>query len=305
LFINDLNSPFVTWSATDKGTTGVIALDESVSNIKFYFCKKEVEAIKKIGDIDVVFAVSKDSTTLSATVDGKTEEIATIANDGSVESTSGVSLPNAITYSKTSAIAKQLLNTDQMYTYIGAKGYVCGDTDHEVSITFKGADHFQVDFIRPVNIATKSASNFIDGVDYQETGSYIKLEDLIAPYDWRNRQFSQYTNYWQYYGDFTITVDTKTAMCDLNAEGATAKEITLATGAKVKAIAVPSTVELKQIDDKTFGKGSSKYGFITYKNNGTTVNAAYNIYVKVTVAYGWGEIVTDYITVPVSTTIGQ
>jgi hypothetical protein len=79
----------------------------------------------------------------------------------------------------------------------------------------------------------------------------------------------------------------------------------LASGSKVKAIAVPSTVELKQIDDTTFGKGSSKYGFITYKNNGTTVNAAYNIYVKVTVKYGWGEIVTDYITVPVSTTIGQ
>jgi hypothetical protein len=51
------------------------------------------------------------------------------------------------------------------------------------------------------------------------------------------------------------------------------------------------------------GNSQSKYGFFTYKNNGTRVNDAFNIYVKVKVSYGWGEIYTDYITVPVAPTI--
>ena len=244
---------------------------------------------------------SVDGDNLKATVNGVTEIIATIDNTGSTQTTSSLTLPNAITYSKTSTIAKQLLNTKEMYTLIGAKGYVCGATDREVAITFKGADHYKADFIRPVNIAAKAADNFIDGVDFGEKGSYIKLEDLIAPYDWRDRYFSKYANYWQYYGSFTIDADVDNAKCDLNAEGSTAKEITLATGATVKAIAVPSTIELKQVTSVT--GASSSYGFVTYKNNGTEVKEAYNIYVKVKVSYGWGEIYTDYITVPVAATI--
>ena len=70
--------------------------------------------------------------------------------------------------------------------------------------------------------------------------------------------------------------------------------------------AVPVTVELKANADKTMGSGDDKkesdYGFITYKNNGTKVSA-FNIYVKVTVEYGWGTIKTDFITVPVRSTI--
>ena len=70
--------------------------------------------------------------------------------------------------------------------------------------------------------------------------------------------------------------------------------------------AVPVTVELKANTNTTMGSGddakTSQYGFITYKNNGTKVSA-FNIYVKVTVEYGWGTIKTDFITVPVSSTI--
>ena len=57
---------------------------------------------------------------------------------------------------------------------------------------------------------------------------------------------------------------------------------------------------------KEMGSGADKltsdYGFITYKNNGTAVSA-FNIYVKVTVDYGWGTIKTGFITVPVASTI--
>ena len=55
----------------------------------------------------------------------------------------------------------------------------------------------------------------------------------------------------------------------------------------------------------TMGKKTSKYGFITYKNNGTTVNKGFIIRVKVTVTYGWGDILTDWINVDVASTINQ
>ena len=281
-FVNDLNSPFTTWpSASKDGTPGVLKLDKAVTGIQYYFCADDIKTIKKIGDINVTFTT--DGTTLYATVDGVKETIATIDNAGSTPA-------NTVTYNKASEIAKRLLNTGEMYTYIGAKGYVCDDADKEVTITFDGKDHFKANFIRPVNIAEQAADNFIDGVDFGEKGSFIRLEDLIAPYDWRDRDFSDYTNYWGFYGPFKITVDTKTAECDLN-------------GVRQ---AVPVTVELKVEPKGTMGSGkdikTSDYGFITYKNNGTKVSA-FNLYIKVTVEYGWGTIQTGFITVPVDSTI--
>ena len=284
-FINDLNSPFTTWPKNStEGTPGVLKLDKAVTGIKYFFCEDDVKAITKIGDIDVIFSTTADGLTLKATVDGVTENIAVINNAGETN-------PNIVTYNKESDIAKKLLNTGLMYTYIGATGQVCDDATKVVTITFDGQDHFKANFIRPVNIAEQAADNFIDGVDVGEKGSFIRLEDLIAPYDWRDREFKDYTNYWGFYGPFEITADVDNAECDLN-------------GVRQ---AVPVTVELKaDYENLTMGDGEdakvSKYGFITYKNNGTKV-AEFNIYVKVTVKYGWGTIQTGFITVPVSSTI--
>ena len=287
VFENNLNASFITWAknSTD-GTPGVLKLDKAVTNIEYFFCKTDVEKITKIGDVAVKFTVSADGLTLSATVNKVTEEIAVINNDNT-----NAEIPNIITYNKDSEIAKQLLNTSAMYTFIGAKGIVCSAKgDKEVKITFNGKDHFQANFIRPVNIAEKAADNFIDGVDFGEKGSFIRLEDLISPYDWRDRYFSEYKNYWGYYGDFKITADIDNAECDLNGKRA----------------AIPVTVELKQEPAGTMGTGkdakTSEYGFITYKNNGTKVSE-FNIYLKVKVEYGWGIIYTDYIEVPVASTI--
>ena len=286
-FINDLNSPFITWPANTKpgeGTPGVLKLDKAVTGIKYFFCTDDIKSIKKIGDIDVVFSVSIDGLTLYATVGGKKEVVAVIDNYGSI-------LPNTVTYNKDSDIAKLLLNTADMHTYIGATGRVCDDDTKVVTITFDGKDHFRANFVRPVNISEKAADNFIDAVDFGEKGSFIRLEDLIAPYDWRDRYFSDYTNYWGFYGPFKITVDIESAQCDLN-------------GVRQ---GIPVTVELKaDYTTMTMGTGKDKlvseHGFITYKNNGTNVSA-FNIFVKVAVDYGWGTIKTGYITVPVDSTI--
>ena len=54
---------------------------------------------------------------------------------------------------------------------------------------------------------------------------------------------------------------------------------------------------IQSIDDGGFG-------FLTYRNNGTAVKE-FNLFVPVTVQYGWGIITTDEpITVKVNSTIG-
>ncbi len=261
---------------------GILKLNKNVKDVEFFFCKKDVEAIKNIGSIDVIFTINDNGTELYAQKkDTDTKQtVATINN-------SDQTWANVVTYNKNSDLAKELLNTGAMYTYIGAKGYVCGQDAKEVSITFDGKEYFQANFIRPITITEVANDNFIDGVDFGEDGSYIRLEDLIAPEDWRGREFADYTNYWGYYGPFEIKVDIESAKCDLN-------------GVEQ---AVPTTVVLKQVDKTPqLGNKASEYGFLTYKNNGTNV-AAFNIFVKVNVTYGWGVIKTGYIKVPVASTI--
>ena len=280
-----MNSPFTTWPANNtEGTPGILKLHKSITAIEYFFCEDDIKKnIKKIGNIDVIFTIKKNGTELYAQKKAAdtSELVATINNSGTTD-------PNIIDYNKDSDLAKELLNTGAMYTYIGAKGLVC-DGAKSVTITFAGKDHFQANFIRPVEISTNAADDFRDGIDFGEDYSYVTLESLIDPYDYRDRKFSQYTNYWDYYGPFKITVDTGSAMCDLN-------------GVKQ---ALPATVILKQYDKgesevAEFEKSTS-YGYLTYKNNGTKLQNSFHIYVKVKVDYGWGIIYSDEIEVNVKT----
>ena len=283
VFVNDLNSPFTT-------EEGKLKLDKNITNFTYSFCK-DIEKITKVGDITVKFAVVNNNTVLKATVADATETVATINN-------AGAAVPfNTVTLNKESAIAKKLLNTGKFEAYYSVKANVCNDADKEVKVTFNNEDHFAALFVRPVDITAKSADNFEDGVDFGEKGTYLKLEDLIAPSDWRGRAFKDYDNYWKYYGAFTITPDLDNATCDLkNSENPDGS----------KHIAVPATIQLASVSAGKVGTGKnemeSAYGFVSYKNNGTVVTSDFNIYVKVKVDYGWGTIVTGEIAVPVKKT---
>ena len=183
LFVSDLNAPFF-------NKDGQLYLDKSISNLQYFFCtgKDGVTAIKDINGTKVTFTVSANGLELHASakvgdVTYTNEKIATIKN----EETTGVydvKRKNSIELNKDSKLAKYLLNTNKLYTFIGAKANVC-DESKVVSITFDGKDHFQANFIRPINITTNANDNFIDGVDFGEKGSFITIEDLISPSDWR------------------------------------------------------------------------------------------------------------------------
>ena len=106
----------------------------------------------------------------------------------------------------------------------------------------------------------------------------------------KNRQFKNYTNYWGFYGPFTIKVDTKNVKCNLkNLPGADDTD-------PEKWPAKPATIVLEEAAAGTMAAGkawekTSNYGFLTYKNNGTGVEA-FDLYVPVTVIYGFGAIET-------------
>lgn len=324
-FYNDINASFITWKVGEEGTPGVLKVNKSVTQIEYFFCLDHKIKAPKIEGKDVEFKIFDaegkaiaDSTKSKGTVlmgrlngEEEYELIATIFNDGSIKD-----LPNAIVLNKGEKdeegfypdnLAKKLLNTQQLYVLIGAKGLVCAEegdeanAGKEVQITFNGKDCFEADYVRPVNLGTNSAKPFIDGVDFGEVGSYLRIEDLINPYDWRlepgtthNRYFSDHENYWGYYGLFDVQVDLDNVTCDLTADGSVPVTVILKqmTAEELKS-AVPADVKLPE----------TKYGYLTYVNNGTGVEE-FHLFLNVTVKYGWGTITTEKpITVKVESTI--
>lgn len=268
VYDNDLNSPFVT------NNLGVIEVDSKITQIEYFFCKSHMNNKSIAGR-----TVTISSNGLQMYVGN--ELIATIINNDSP-------VANHIVLNKQSDIAKEMLNTKNLMVYIQAIGYICGNkggaNTKTVNITFNGEDHYVAKYIRPIEAETLASEGFIDGVDFGEKGSYISMDKLVVLHDWRTRYFSQYPNYWGYYGPFSFEADLANATCDLEVNGSTAEK------------PVPSTIELNQV-------AGSPYDLITYKNNGTVVNKDFNIFVKVKVNYGWGTFWTDKITIPVTKTI--
>lgn len=312
-FNNDINASFVTYPASDP-RAGQIMIDEAIDSVVYFFCaphilgdeEEGIEPITKIGKLNVEFEISEGGDTLYATIlNAKGEvvvekdSIAYIINEPVKTNEAENTVWNTFHWVKGKTVADTLLNTGEMYTYLGATAFLCTDNKEntkEVTVTFDGEDHFRANILRPVSVATKSKKGFIDAVDFGEDGSYIKIEDLIDPIDWRQRLFSQYPKYWGYYGPFVVTVDIAGAECDLNG----------------KRQPVPTTIVLTQVTELEAkdAKGKIKKitnpaGFLTYKNNQTNVTDDFNIYVKAKVQYGFGYIDSDWITIPVKKTIGQ
>jgi hypothetical protein len=272
VFNQDLNAPFVNEGGRIKFTQ-----NHGVTSYKFTFCD-DMKKVTNVGGINVNFTISADGEHLFA----NGEEIARINNDGT-----GVPF-NLFEYIKhadnPNHIGNKLLNTNQLMIYIQLTGYMCGKEKYPVQIKFGSDDHFIAHMVRPVNIASTANGNFIDGVDMGNEGSYMKVQDLVNPYDWRDRYFTQYPGYWEFYGIFDVQFDKNDVLCDIGHAGTYAK--------------IPETIEIGYAP--TIGGVTPKFGFITYKNNGVLVQSKFNLKVKVTVTYGWGVIETTEVIVPVN-----
>ena len=286
-FVNNLNASFNVWP---KGSpyAGIMKLSgeggEQITTIRFYF-STDMPLVKKVGDLDVTFSTADDGETLLASLGGAPEVVATIDNHG-------IDKPNTITLNRGSEVAKALLNTGVFHVLISAKGYLCCNSHYQADIAFNRRRHFEAAFLSPLNVTGTAKDSFIDGVDFGEKGSFIRLEDLVSPTDWRGRSFDDYPNYWDYYGPFSFTADLVNAKCDLNGPDSF--------------ISIPPYVFLNQNSLPQMGQGedlkTSRFGFITYRNNGTGVRD-FNFYVNVTVSHRWGDLHSGYIRIPVQGTI--
>ena len=273
VYCNNLNAPFETWTQGEAGVPGVIKINAAISDVQYFFCPYHRNNVPNINGKTVSFTISDDGFSLFATHSGYTEMVATIDNDG-------INYLNTIMLNKESEIAKKLLNTGQFYVNIGAKGHYCKDENKEVAITFDGQDHFQAHYLIPIYISNVSTESFIDGSELGESGSYIRIEDLINPYDWYNRFFSDHLNYWGYYGPFEVMVDLDNVTCDLN------DQLSI----------LPDSLEISlswELPTDTM------FGCLTYTNRGYLFDNDFNLYINATVRYGWGEIIKEHIRIPV------
>ena len=313
-------------------------------NVKFFVEDPNAEGERE-GLISVLKAAILNEAGTTAVTD--TQVVAVIINDAQNQSEfdknlNGMKFDDAVRYNNvfvwakkdiltfvqkfnskqtTTTVADSLINagidipTGYMYTYIGAKAFLCtgkGEEPKELDVTFDGNDHFRANILRPVSVTTKSADGFIDAVNFGEPGSYIKIEDLLDPIDWRDYKFVTELDskgkpipgkdnafLWKYYGPFKVVVDTENIECDL---GGTRGELDVnlvirqTEPGKTKYKDPQSDVEITLPENES--------GYLTYKNNGVNVTADFNLYVKAKVGYGFGWIDTDWITVPVAKTVG-
>ena len=328
IFKNDLNSPFTT-------IDGLLKINDDVSGIIYKFCKKDLDGKKfAVGPYEVTYKVTgANNEYLWATVKDKyaTDQLIAWIENGNANvphnfvflNDGETAAPDGIVYNND--CVEMLLNDQDeektpFFAYYEAKGYICPGKNFEVSITFNGGDHFQANWITPVKITTNDANDIWDAVDFGEWGSYIKLEDLVNPKDWRGRLFSSYATYWNYYGVTGITVDLKDIRTDLNGTNAdkTPKATadvdklgklpaTLSVGTYDKAGArtdyvgaeIPATVTFKK---QNKSNQTAKYGYLAYKNNGTGTNEVFYMYLKAQLLYKWGTLKSDWIYVRIHPT---
>ena len=335
--------------AKKQGVPGLIKLDKAITALNFFFHEQNLNRTAVGTIKNVIFEISEDGTELYATVydkaptkqkavvestngyalykpasgakvvknvDGvelKNQLIATIDNEatGTDKQTGKTFQANSITLNKDGVLAKMFLNEARtsLHVFIGAVGQVCGDEEKEVAITFKGKEYYEAEYVRPIEITDIAQDHFIDGVNGTAKGSYIEIDKLIAPKDWRNHAFGfletqtvkekdpatgeetevtkqvpvGHYSYWTFYGPFEITIDKSTVRWD--AEGS------------VKPI--PLTVDVDQVESIEGVEPVAENGYMTYHNNEYVSQNDFNLYVNVRVDYGWGTINVKDLKVPV------
>lgn len=278
LYENDINSLFITKDGKIDGLPSVI------TKFRYEFNSTMNKSVAGYTLKVDAYDEASNKSVLRATKGGVTQVIAEITNDRT-------SLPfNLLTYNKNSTFAKDLLNQGtqvegQMKVDIKMSGFACDDVNKPIQMTFEDKAYFTALMVRPVIISQEAADNFIDGVDFGQRGSVIDIKSLLNPRDWRGRLFSQYDNYWKYYGlaggaGFSVNPDIAESQANFNDGRGW--------------VAVPATILLTI--DSSMGSG---FGAITYKNSGTVLQKEFKLRVKVDVNYGWGTMRTDWIEIPV------
>lgn len=298
--IADINSPFGTWtSGSNAGKVKVNNIDHMV----YYFSQRAMESITRIGSLNVRFRVSDDGETLYATLLNSSgsaitseESVASIDNFSNKTTKLGVSAWNMFNYTKGGTVANSLLDTGRMLVHIGATAYLdYPDNTYVLQATFDGTDYFTAGIQKPLTVSYRARSSFKSGSEFGKEGSYIGLDYLLDPVDWRNRLFTSYPNFWGFYGPFDIHVDVSSAECDLNGMRQSLPSNIILTQVNPGATSVKDPVT-----GSTVSLPSNSYGFLTLKNNNASITSDFNIFIKVWGTHGFGSFESAWVTIPVA-----
>ena len=296
-FINNLNSPFVTLST---GELKKVDFDIYDGGVDYYFHKDNA---KTVDNYQIV--VTDGGLTLSMQVKGNEatrKMIAKIDNEGTTKYAHDktTNLPNAIVlliddnnqddygvYDK----ARELLNDGKLSVLIGANATRCASTGgKQVAIKFKDEkEYFIATYVTPIYMSSETKDYFVDALNFGADHSILRLTDLVNLYDWRyywGSKSSDYSfdytkvDYYKYYGVDSIVIDVNNITCNIN-------------GGDPEKTKLPSTVVVNYYNAQK-GEGSElnvkadEFGYLTYRNNGTTLNQAFTIYAPAKVYYKWG-----------------
>lgn len=267
----DLNLYF----STDNGWA--IRLDKRLTGYKFVI-SPEMLKVSDVGGVKVKFEIENEFV-LKATVDGKTEKVAELF----VDETSHYYRRDHLTFNKSSEVARKLLSTGQFRVYLALSTMYGLD---KIDIHFNGADFFKMFLNPPLHYAAVTMTpTFVHGPKYGEEGTYLNVDNMIRLIDWRSVSFNAQPLLWEYYGDFTATLDTETAYWTLNGTQADP----------------PENVEIDFMDavegDPAWGE--SNLGFLTYLATGA-YPGAYHYYCRIKIEFGFGTLYTDYIKVKIT-----
>lgn len=193
-------------------------------------------------------------------------------------------------------VAKDLLNvvshknadgktTSAFMTYM-----VIVDKDNCLPLDLTGDTHFNVRYLRPIDVSSSMDSPFEDA---DEKGySQLNIADLFKFNDWRDISFGQgvHEDWFMFYGIKALNVNKAGIRTDLNGKDQLLSEVTSLIDLTVNTPA-----------DQTYTDWDSfvtAMGTITYRNNGLTVGD-FNLYIPFTIVHNWGNIENVMITVPV------
>lgn len=181
---------------------------------------------------------------------------------------------NQITLNESSAIAKELLNTNNFVVNLKLKADKCG-----FDVPFANNGVIKAKFLRPVHVKTIAPGNFIDGVDVGASGSYLAPESVVSYYDWRGKWE---TNYAQYYGVVAAVIDdSRPKKCTLGVDGAL--------------IELPTTLDVY----------TDASGRFIYRNNSIVLGKPFDIVLPIKITYKWGTVNTEVTIHVVETTTVQ
>ena len=155
---------------------------------------------------------------------------------------------------------------------------------------------FDALFLRPVDVLAGERDSFTDAVDADEEQAWAYVYDMVKLNDWRDRDFANYLDYFNYYGVTAIHIDTDKIRTNMNQASGLAEDKWPLLNTVTKEVgfnfengtgtgAAPSA-------SSTVAVLKDFYGKLYYWNNTTNVQA-FDVLIPVTVSYKWGDITVD------------